>query len=128
MAQEYLNKNNCNPKEAWEAARKHRDSYSGLIEEDRNAEHYLHALDEVHNSHLDNKSKGRVWMEMVTVTYLYSGGKAFSNAGGHFTNLFYENISPFRGSPVTSQEIMAGLQGAMDGYSGSFAGRCKCKK
>lgn len=41
MVQEYLNNNDYNPKRAWDAARMHRSSYKGLIEADRNAEHYF---------------------------------------------------------------------------------------
>lgn len=37
------------PEEAWWAARQHRNTYKGLNEADRNAEHYLYAFYNVSN-------------------------------------------------------------------------------
>jgi uncharacterized protein RhaS with RHS repeats len=109
-ANEFLRNNGCNSERAWEALRQHRNTYPGLREADRNGEHYLYARYNV-------EANSYNWGVFHVATTGYHTTKFWSNAllGGK---------SPFRGSPATSDEMMAGHYGANDGLWGS---PCECK-
>lgn len=49
----------------------------------------------------------------------YSMVKGTSNAIGHITEaIFDRNISPYRGSPITTDEYLGGYYGTQDGLFG----------
>lgn len=90
----------------------HRYSYQGLIESDRNAEHYLYALSKVHDN-------SYAWGQMHILTAGYGSVKGVANGVGKITEaIFGSNISPYKGSPVTSGQMKAGHLGAQDGLFG----------
>ena len=90
----------------------HRQTYAGLREADRNAEHYLWAL---HNVRKNNYQ----WEPFHILTYGYSGLKLYLNLIGHTTeSVTGSNISPYRGSPATWDEFLGGYYGTNDGLFG----------
>lgn len=105
-AMRYLVENNCDAEKAWSALRQHRYTYPGLIESDRNAEHYLFAVSEV------NKNS-YAWAPLHIMTDGYSGWKAMLNFP------LWKKWSPYKGSPVTWVEIKAGHYGSQDGLFGT---------
>ena len=110
-ATEYLIKHNNDSEQAYNDARNTRDSYKGIYEPDRNAEHYLFALD------VARKKQFVVSTAVYTSTYGYSAFKGIVNGVGHVQEkIFGRNVSPFRGTPVTSSELNAGLLGTEDGW------------
>lgn len=56
---------------------------------------------------------------MHLTTTGYSMVKGTSNAIGHITEaIFDRNISPYRGSPITTDEYLGGYYGTQDGLFG----------
>lgn len=107
-ANEFLRKNGCNSEKAWDDVRQHRYTYRGLREQDRNAEHYLLA-----------RYKGEA--------NSYNWGLYHAGTTGYHTWKFWSNAllrekSPFRGSPVSFDEMMSGHYGSNDGLWGSPCG------
>ncbi|WP_279905440.1 MULTISPECIES: RHS repeat-associated core domain-containing protein, partial [unclassified Pseudomonas] len=108
-AMEVLKNNDCDANKAWHDIRKHRYTYRGLREADRNAEHYLFALSEVR----DNSYNWGV-MHLMTTGY---------HVTKFYTNLLGGDHSPYRGSPPSYDEMLAGHMGSQDGL---FGVPCKC--
>lgn len=101
VAYDYLANNNFIPDKAWSELREHRNTYKGLREDDRNAEHYLYALAAVYN-------KDEPEWKMKVANGLYVGGKTIINE-------VLGDKSPWRGSPSTFDETKAGHLGSEDG-------------
>jgi hypothetical protein len=104
LARQYLKKHRDDADAAWSDIRTHRNTYKGLHEPDRNAEHYLYALSEV-------RKNSYAWGKMHVLTLSYHEVK------------FYENFvlgehSQFKGSPPTIDELKAGFSGTNDGFFG----------
>ena len=111
-AMQYLRDNSDNANLAHERIRNHRNTYAGLRETDRNAEHYLYALYKV-------RENNQQWGTFHVLTYGYSSCKVYLNLIGHTTeSLVGNNISPTRGSPATWDELLAGYYGTNDGLYG----------
>ncbi|MGO2341054.1 MAG: hypothetical protein ACTH5M_10730 [Psychrobacter sp.] len=111
-AMQYLRDNSDNANLAHERIRNHRNTYAGLRETDRNAEHYLYALYKV-------RENNQQWGTFHVLTYGYSSYKIYLNLIGHTTeSLVGNNISPTRGSPATWDELLAGYYGTNDGLYG----------
>lgn len=112
VAKRLLSEHNNDADAAWRAIRNHRNTYKGLREKDRNAEHYLYALNEVQQ----NSYK---FAQMHILTLGYSGFKSTSNSIGYIAEeIFGSNTSPYRDSPVTTDEYLAGYYGIQDGLFG----------
>lgn len=103
MAINYMNQNKGDTENAYYQARTHRDSYAGLCESDRNAEHYLFARDLI-------KNKPYLWAGLDVLTVGYHSKKFYQN-------LLQGDESPYRGSPPSFDELKAGLYGANDGVA-----------
>lgn len=101
MAYDYLANNDFDPSRAWSDARQHRNTYKGLREDDRNAEHYLYALMTVMNG--DEPA----W-RMQTANAMYCVAK-------NDTNIIMGDKSPWRETTCTADELKAGHLGARDG-------------
>lgn len=111
-AMQYLLDNGDDSYLAWDLIRQHRNTYAGLRETDRNAEHYLYALYKV-------RENNQQWGTFHVLTYGYSSYKIYLNLIGHTTeSLVGNNISPTRGSPATWDELLAGYYGTNDGLYG----------
>ena len=104
-AMEYLKKHNNDAEAAWDDIRKHRYTYRGLRETDRNAEHYLYALYQVR----ENSYKWGVFHELLTPGY---------HTIKFWTNAIFQSYSPYRDSPPTKDELLSGYKGANEGLYG----------
>lgn len=109
VACRYLKEADDNASKAWSSIRNHRNTYAGLREEDRNAEHYLYALNEV-------RSGDSSWVKMNILTDGYSIYKGGLNALQTATFGYFK--SPFKGSPATWSENLSGHLGADDAIFG----------
>ena len=101
LAYDYLAGNDFNPGMAWGEARNHRNTYKGLREDDRNAEHYLYALSTVMN-------KDEPAWRMQAANAMYCVAK-------NDLNIILGDESPFRETTCTADELKAGHYGARDG-------------
>lgn len=112
VAMAALSINNDNAHAAWDAMRAHRKTYPGLREQDRNAEHYLYALDKV-------RRESYLYGPFQTFTTGYNAAKFWVNALGEAGKIAVgKNYSPFRGTPPSTDELKAGYFGANDGLYG----------
>ncbi|WP_250633504.1 RHS repeat-associated core domain-containing protein [Pinirhizobacter soli] len=108
---------------AWDRIRQDRNKAQGAVvpgqrsEALRNAEHYLWARQEV-------TANAYQWGPMIAATVGYHTTKFYANAGG---GQWPFGASPYRGSPVTPDELEAGIEGANDGLFGGTPS-CNCAK
>ena len=119
-AMKYLIEADNNAGLAWERLRAHRDTYKGVRQVDRNAEHYLYALYDIRSRDgaFDKSFAYNSYQFILTPGYELA--KATTNGAGKVTKFVSgKNISPFsRDNPATFDEYLAGYYGAEDALYG----------